>query len=334
MFVADTTLGTTVDGYVIVNGAPYLDSTGAPTAEGTPIPAAQGGMPGENWDNFDSQGINEAGDVMFTGDTDGATTTDEFIAKNGTILYREGDVVDGFTLTGSIYFAYMSESGDIAYVWDVVDPGGALEALYVNDQLLLKEGDPVDWDRDGYVESANVLTDFTGIASLTMSSHAVEGCVGHCILFTADVDVGGVILEGLFRYEYRCAKADNHVISVAGGGTMNIDLDAGTANAGNGYLVAGTTGGTSPGFAFQGFTVALNASPYLTTSIVFPNLAERVNTLGLLDGQGRATASIVGMPGGSPGLIGLTLDYAYIAFTAPPIAVQLVGGPLSLILEP
>jgi hypothetical protein len=331
----DTTLGTTVDGYVIYDGALYLDSTGAPIAEGTPIPAAQGGMVGENWDNFDLFGVNEAGDVMFTGDTDGATTTDEFIAKNGTILYREGDVVDGFTLTGSLEGAYMSESGDISYVWDVEDGGGgSLEALFVNDKFLLKEGDPVDWDGNGYVESANVVDNFTGISALTMSSHPVSGCVGHCMLFTADIDVGGVLLEGLFRVENRCLKADNHVVSVAAGGTMTMDLDAGLANAGNGYLVAGTTTGSSPGFLFQGLTVPLNPSPYLNTSIIFPNLDERVNTLGLLDAAGRAQAAIVVPSGANPGLVGLTVDYAYLAFSAPPIVGTLVGGSVSLTLEP
>ena len=56
-------------------------------------------------------------------------------------------------LFGSIDDAYMNEAGNIAYIWDVVDAtAGDLEALFVNDKLILKEGDAVDLDGDGTIE--------------------------------------------------------------------------------------------------------------------------------------------------------------------------------------
>jgi hypothetical protein len=64
------------------------------------VSVAAGAVGVENWQNWGSLGVNEAGDWMVEGDTSGATTTDSFIAKNGVILYREGSVVGGLTLTG------------------------------------------------------------------------------------------------------------------------------------------------------------------------------------------------------------------------------------------
>ena len=39
---------------------------------------------------------------FLTGDTEPATVNDEIIVKNGSVLFREGDVVDGQTLAGAL----------------------------------------------------------------------------------------------------------------------------------------------------------------------------------------------------------------------------------------
>lgn len=69
--------GSTVDDdHVYVDGA-FVARETSPTGQG------------DNWDNFDNVSINDAGSYLFSGDTDGATTSDEFIAYNGTIALRE-----------------------------------------------------------------------------------------------------------------------------------------------------------------------------------------------------------------------------------------------------
>jgi len=192
----DTTAATSADFYVLLDGAP-IPSGASILGEGQPVPAAAGGLPGESWANFDFMGVNEAGDYMVTGDTGGPIATDEFISFNGNIVYREGDVVDGETLTGSIEGAYMNEAGDIAYIWDIDDPGGDPEALYLNNDLLLKEGDAVDlFGQDGIVEPTSILVNFTGISAVTMGPNRL-------VYFTADIDVNGTStssddIEGFF----------------------------------------------------------------------------------------------------------------------------------------
>lgn len=323
--MVDTDATSTADAYMLIDGATVVVS-GATIAEGQPIPATSGGMVGENWSSFDSLGINEAGDFMFTGDTGGATTTDEFVAKNGVILYREGDTVDGRVLTGSIESAYMNEAGNIAYVWDVVEGASNIEALYLDDHLILKEGDAVDWDGDGFVDSNAVLTDFGGIASLTMGPDSA-------IYFTADANVSGTVIEGFFRVQYECLSADVYFLSAASGGTVNLSLDAGPAHAGEAYVVIGSGSGTTPGFSFQGFHVPLNPDPFLNTTLAEANGQIFVNTLGGLDVDGRASAALV-VPPLSPSTAGTTVHFAFAAFTVGPIQLTKVSGPISQIFIP
>jgi hypothetical protein len=184
---------TSFDAAMVVDGAGLLVD-GSLVQEGMPVPAAAGGLPGELWAAFDFAGINENGDWFLTGDTNGAAATDEFVMKNGVIVVREGDVVDGQTLSGSIEGGFMNENGDYAYIWDV--NGGAQEALFFNDQLILLEGDFVDFDNDGLVEPTSTLTDFTGISALTISDRDMTGAVN--LYFTADVVTPAGTLEGFF----------------------------------------------------------------------------------------------------------------------------------------
>jgi hypothetical protein len=181
-----TVTGSTLnDNHMVIDGAVIM-AGGMPVSENGTVPEEIGGLPGEAWDNFDFAGITEDGHYMFTGDTTAPTTEDEIIVVNGTIVYREGQVVDGETLSGAIEGAYMNENGDIAFIWDIQD--NILEALYANDKLLLREGDPVDLDGDMIPDINAVVSDFTGISTLTLGDRG--GDTNTRLYFTADVDIG------------------------------------------------------------------------------------------------------------------------------------------------
>lgn len=212
----DTTATSTADYFVLVDGLPISTSAGL-IGENEPVPADLGGLAGELFDNFDFYGITDAGDHLITGDTAAASTEDEFVAYNGTIIYREGDILDGLELSGSIEGAFMNNSGDIAFIWDVNDPvDGNVEALYLNSKLLLKEGDAVDLDGDGVVEPASILTSFTGISAVTMGEDRK-------IYFTADIDVNGTSstsddIEAFMVIEDACGSSRRFGAGCPGGG--------------------------------------------------------------------------------------------------------------------
>jgi hypothetical protein len=174
---------TTHDDAFVLSGSGLMLG-GSLVRELTPIPASVGGLGGENWDNFDFCGVTESGQWFFTGDTDGATTTDEIVVNNSGILYREGMSLDGETLSGDIEAGYINENGDLALIWDVV--ANTIEALIVNKDVVLREGDQVDLSGDGIAEANTKLVNFTGISALTMSDRDVFGNVN--VYFTADID--------------------------------------------------------------------------------------------------------------------------------------------------
>jgi len=188
---------------IIVLGGDALTAGGSVVREGEPIPTSVGGMLGENWDNFDFMGITEAGDVFFTGDSDADSAVDEFVFQNGSIVLREGTVVDApgggtVTIDGAIEGGYQNAGGDWAVIWDVEDDGGTnVEALLVNGTLILTEGMAVDWDGDGVIDEDAIVDGFTGISTLALSDRDGDGVVR--AYFTADVSVGGADeLEGAF----------------------------------------------------------------------------------------------------------------------------------------
>jgi len=201
------------DGVVHVNGI-AVTLGGMIVREASPVAAVAGGLPGENWDNFDFFGITDAGVILMTGDTDAVTTQDEFVLLGELIVLREGTVIPapegGVSLNGSIEGAYMNAQEDWAVIWDVDEAGGNVEALIFNGALVLREGDAVDLDGDGAVEPGSLLVDFTGISTLVVGDRRPEGIVP--IYFTADIDTEGTPsvsddVEGLFRFD---VEVPNH----------------------------------------------------------------------------------------------------------------------------
>ena len=137
------------DRHVYVDGA-FVAQEGSPTGEG------------DNWAGLDIVSINNAGNHIFTGDTDGDTTADEFIAYNGTIAIRESATVDGVVLEGmAMRAASLNDLNHVAHAWGTSSAEylflGRAESL--GDSLLvLAVGDEIDTDGDDVADW--VVTDF------------------------------------------------------------------------------------------------------------------------------------------------------------------------------
>ncbi len=191
----DTTEPTTADEWLLIDGAIAMCAGGGMVGEGQVIPVAAGGNGTEAWTaTFGSLGINEAGDHCYEADTNGATTSDGVIVYNGVIRWREGSVLDGLTLLGAPLGLSLNEDGDVAHTWNTT---GNVEAIFLNDTLVVKEGDTVDWTGDGVADAGFVITDITGTTVLTLGSQTPGGALK--VYFTADVDTnGGGVLEALF----------------------------------------------------------------------------------------------------------------------------------------
>jgi hypothetical protein len=200
----DVDAPSSTDGVMVVNGQ-GLVLDGTLVREGNPIPASISPI-AESWDNFDFTGVNEAGDTFFTGDTDGPTATDEFVAKNGQLVQREGDAVTTplgpGVISGAIEGGYMNEGGDWAVVWDADVGGDNLEMAMANGEVFAIEGQAVDWNGDGIVDAGDggaIIDNFTGISSLTVGER--DGLGRFDVYVTIDVRFPtGDVLEGGFVF--------------------------------------------------------------------------------------------------------------------------------------
>jgi hypothetical protein len=141
---------------VTLNEHVYLDG-GFVAQEGSPTGQ------GDNWSTFDIVGVNNAGNYIFTGDTDGNASTDEFVAYNGAIAVREGDTLDGHTLaTGyTLRAASINNLDQVVHMWGSSTDEhlffGLGSALSSSVQLL-QTGDQIDTDGDGTADFS--ITDF------------------------------------------------------------------------------------------------------------------------------------------------------------------------------
>ncbi|HOO89280.1 MAG TPA: hypothetical protein PLA74_00515 [Syntrophales bacterium] len=121
--------------------------------EGSP---ASGGTGGENWGTFDKVTINNAGTYLFSGDTDGDYTTDEYIAYNGTISLREGQTVDGIALAtaATVNGLAINNRNQAVHLWTV--GGGGKHLFFAKSAAnlgksvrVLSTGDMIDVNGDG-----------------------------------------------------------------------------------------------------------------------------------------------------------------------------------------
>jgi len=116
---------------------------------------------GDNWTDFDDVGVNNSGNYIVVGNTNGPIDTDTVLAWNGVITAREGDTFDGigmFSTFGSILTEIsINNLNQVAHLWirDIsntqekhlfVSSGPNLQATA---HRVLSSGDTIDTDGDG-----------------------------------------------------------------------------------------------------------------------------------------------------------------------------------------
>lgn len=203
---------------MVVNGNIYQTLGGGLVREGQAVSAAAGGLAGEVWDDYDFMGINEAGDVFFTGDT----SNGDVIVKNGEIVLRAGDLIAtdlGMgTIDATIESGDMNADGDWAAVWDVDVNGNSLEALLVNGEAVLLEGDAVDWNGDGVIDASDngaTIEEFSGIGNLQIADRVGLDTE---LFFSADIVFDdGSELEGGFSFTVQVPTPGATSIAVIAG---------------------------------------------------------------------------------------------------------------------
>lgn len=179
-----TTGSSSNDTHIWVDGT-IVAREGSPTGQG------------DNWAGFKSSSINNSGNYIFAGDTDAPSATDDFIAYNGAIGVRQGDVVDGILLSGAIDGCAMNDLNEAVFVWDTT----LLETLFWASDAsnlggaiaLLSIGDEVDIDNNGTGDF--VVTDFN---TATIASQGMDFGNNGLVYVSVDLqDASGATVEAI-----------------------------------------------------------------------------------------------------------------------------------------
>ena len=159
---------------------------------------------GDNWDNFDLMAINNLGDYLFSGDTDGDGGSDEFIAHNATIVLREGDSAGGIDLTtvASVRGLSVNNRGEAVHLWGIGDGSERLffacnaASLRGSGSVpLLSTGDLVDVDGDTIGDAT--VTDFNTFGASFSLAEDDRVIVGVDLDYGAG-DIAAIIAIDLF----------------------------------------------------------------------------------------------------------------------------------------
>jgi len=110
--------------------------------------------------------------------------------------------------------------------------------------------------------------------------------------------------------------ADTQNIKISSGGTANMTLDAGAANAGADYLLLASYE-TYPGLAIDGVRIHLNRDVLFLFSNKNANSNIFKSTMGRLDASGKATASFDTLGPVDPAWLGTNISFAYVLLSGP-----------------
>jgi hypothetical protein len=127
-------------------------------------------------------------------------------------------------------------------------------------------------------------------------------------------------------------SGDPQTASAAGGGTQDLELNAGLNYAALVYLLLGSTSGTEPGIPLGPHVLPLvSDDAYFKFTLLHPNSVVLQNSLGALDEHGHASAAFQLPVGSSAALVGLVAHHAYavidgsvVLLTSNPVAVTIV----------
>lgn len=191
----DVIAPSTSDGALMVNGQIVA-------REGFRVPHRRE----ELWSTFDQLDINNAGNYVFSGDTNGDPAKDEFVAYNGAIAVHESQTVAAVTLEpgATANAVHINNLGQVVMMWDVGDVETVFlsceaEAIARTASIVLTTGRGLDFNGDGTTDA--VVTDFNASAGTPHEAFSDDGR----LYLEVDLDYGdGNTVEAIIELQLTC----------------------------------------------------------------------------------------------------------------------------------
>jgi len=316
--------------------------------EGTPAPGIPGALMGtaNNTQSYsDFEGGSTAFYCVLTDAGGGITSANDqtlWIGRPGNLrlLAREGDPAPGFaSVPGFISATFgpiaagsvqMNELGHViasgvsvnlttatgltnlgcSYAWD---PVNGLQLAFAAGDVFNTSLGPVQANTTGSAQ-------FQSGDGCPLSLNN-QGDVIQRVNFTTN----GAIVRGRIGSNDCTPSA----IATSTGGAHTMRLNAGQAYANQVYLVAAGGSGSRPGLPFGGAIIPINSDFWTSLGLDLLNAGPWANTIGVLDGTGRANASFT-LPAGFGFLAGVDLRHVLVVLDFATVTVPFTSEPCSV----
>ncbi|MBU0753907.1 MAG: C10 family peptidase, partial [Planctomycetes bacterium] len=226
--------------------------------------------------------------------------------------------------------AYLKFNCDTVELLDESDPD-----LYDRLSLNMKQAHPAHLAivNPSWTSGHNVVVDGYNTDDYYHLNFGWGGPYNGWYLLPDEIPYGLTVIEGvivdILIYDAEL-ETDTDEIACPGGGIVNFTLDAGTENAGRYYLLLGGISGTDPGtlLPWGHATLPLNWDIITDTILAYLNTTAFYDFLGILDGNGRATAQM-NLPSLPVGLGGVVIHFAFTCnnpfdVVSNPAAVEII----------
>ncbi|MEM7807296.1 MAG: PEP-CTERM sorting domain-containing protein [Planctomycetota bacterium] len=197
--------GLDLEGDSSTDGVVYLTGTGVLAREGDVSPVG-----GFTWDGLASSevALGDGGDFAFTGNFDtGATNDDSGVFLNGSLFAREGDVAPGTggRLYTNLAFARLEidQAGNLLWVASIDGDSATNRVLYLNDEILLQEGDLIDGKVITQLSTSDQTLSLSDDGRFALVELVLDGSTDAVVLITipepATASLLGLASLGLLR---------------------------------------------------------------------------------------------------------------------------------------
>lgn len=128
-------------------------------------------------------------------------------------------------------------------------------------------------------------------------------------------------------YVERTVWGSPRQLSASQGGVASFEFIGGSRVGNESFLMLGTFSGTSPGFDEQGWNIPLNFDPYLRFVLRYAGSTYHDGHWGLLDAQGRASATFTIPPAAAAPLVGRTFHHVFLTARTATLGITSVSAP-------
>jgi len=319
--------GDTVEELIV--GAPGLVQLGSPDPGGVRVFSGATGLELASWSGHTANDAFGRA-VACAGDVDADGVPDVIVGAPQPVAGNPGYARVFSGATGNLLYDWAGDSAGDLFGAAVAAAGD----VNLDTQGDVAVGAPGDDDNGSKSGSVRLLSGQAGSTLYTIHGEGfayelgssldggsdinADGPADLVMAVPGDVSAGGATGAARVLSPRTLALcADSHLLAVKASAPIDLHIDAGPTFAGATYELVGSISGTEPGTTYAGLPLELNPGRYFKFTLAFNPIGPLRPPVGVLDAQGRATATFAPPRlASAKWLVGRTFHHALVIYDA------------------